>query len=509
MLMKGRIEQMRNRHFLYNTIASLFCQLIGIICGMLLPRLMISGFGSELYGTTVSIAEFLGYISLLEGGIGGVARAALYKPLSEHDTNTLNLVLASVRQFFKKIAFIFIGYTLILACSFKYIASNYSLSWTFTFCLVFVISLSNLAEYYMGISNSILLHADQRGYIIRLLQSGTTIFNILLTCILIYYNCNILSVKFSYCFLHIIRILILNEYVKKHYSIKEIPAQANYLKQKWDCLGQHIAYFLHSKTDFFVLTIFVTPLEVAVYSIYSYIMTSLVTLTGSFTAGSEAVFGNMLAQHETKRLMQFFDFIEFLIHFVVITIFTTGAIMIMPFIQLYTNTFTDAEYYRPIAAGLLLLAEGIYCLRQPYHQLTIAAGEFKSTKKAAFIEAGLNIILSCILVHKNGIIGIALATVTAMIYRTIYYILYLSQHIIKRKVCKFIKRWIVTLINVCTILLCFYYLPLQVQEIQNYLEWIKSAIIVFCFSAIITSIFSLIFYRKEWNQLIKKGNLNI
>lgn len=67
MLMKGRIEQMRNRHFLYNTIASLFCQLIGIICGMLLPRLMISGFGSELYGTTVSIAEFLGYISLLEG----------------------------------------------------------------------------------------------------------------------------------------------------------------------------------------------------------------------------------------------------------------------------------------------------------------------------------------------------------------------------------------------------------------------------------------------------------
>lgn len=495
---------MRSKHFLYNTIASLFCQLIGIICGMVLPRLMISGFGSELYGTTVSITEFLGYISLLEGGIGGVARAALYKPLSEHDTNTLNLVLASVRQFFRKIAFIFLGYTLILACSFQYIASNYNLSWTFTFCLVFVISLSNLAEYYMGITNSILLYADQRGYIIRLIQSVTTIFNILLTCILIYYNCNILFVKLSYCFLHVIRIFILNEYVKKQYSIKKITAQANYLKQKWDCLGQHIAYFLHSKTDFFVLTIFVNPIEVAVYSIYNYIMTSLVTLTGSFTAGSEAVFGNMLAQHENKHLMEFFDFIEFLIHSVVITIFTTGAIMIMPFIQLYTEKFTDAQYYRPIVAGLLLFAEGIYCLRQPYHQLTIAAGEFKSTKKAAFIEAGLNIVLSCILVHKYSIIGVAFATVIAMIYRTVYYILYLTQHIIRRKICKFIKRWIITLINTCTILLCSYYLPIQVQKIHNYIDWIKSALIVFCFSALITSIYSLIFYRNEWNQLIKK-----
>lgn len=500
---------MQSRRFLYNTIASLFSQLIGIICGMLLPRLMISGFGSELYGTTVSITEFLGYISLLEGGIGGVARAALYKPLSARDTNTINLVLASVRQFFKKIAFIFIGYALIIACSFKYIASSCNLDWKFNFCLVIVISLSNLAEYYMGISNSILLHADQKGYIIRLLQSVTTIFNILLTCILIHYNCNILTVKFFYCFLHIIRIFILNKYVKKHYAVKNVPAQADCLKQKWDCLGQHIAYFLHSKTDFFVLTIFAAPVEVAVYSVYGYIMTSLVTLTSSFTAGSEAVFGSMVAQHESKRLIQFFDFIEFLIHSVVITVFTTGAVMIMPFIRLYTNMFTDAEYYRPIAASLLLLAEGIYCLRQPYHQLTIAAGEFKSTKKAAFIEAGLNILLSCILVHKYSITGVALATVAAMFYRTIYYILYLSQHIIKRKIRIFIKRWSITLINICTILLCFHYLPIQMQEAHNYIEWIKGAVIVFCFSAFITSVFSFIFYRNEWNQLIAKGKQKI
>ncbi|EOS25355.1 hypothetical protein C804_04454 [Lachnospiraceae bacterium A4] len=500
---------MRSRHFLYNTVASLFSQLIGIICGILLPRLMIFGFGSELYGTTVSITEFLGYISLLEGGIGGVARAALYSPLSEHDTNTINLVLASIRQFFKKIALIFIGYTFILACSFQYIASSYSLDWEFTFCLVIVISLSNLAEYYMGISNSILLHAAQQGYVIRLLQSVTTIFNILLTCVLIHYNCNILSVKFFYCFLHIIRIFILNKYVKNRYGVKKIPAQADYLKQKWDCLGQHIAYFLHSKTDFFVLTIFVSSAEVAVYSIYSYIMTSLVTLTGFFTSGSEAVFGNMIARHERGHLIQFFDFMEFLIHSVVIIVFTTGAIMIMPFIRLYTNTFTDAEYYRPVVAGLLLLAEGIYCLRQPYHQLTIAAGEFKSTKKAAFIEAGLNILLSLILVHKQGIVGVALATVIAMLYRTIYYVLYLSKNIIKRKMFTFIKRWCITAINTCTILLCLHYLPIQVQEAHNYIEWIKNAVIVFCFSALVTSTYSYLFYKNEWNQLIAKGKPKI
>ena len=491
---------MRSRRFLYNTIASLLGQIMTISCGMILPRIMIAGFGSELYGATTSIAEFLGYITLLEGGIGGVARAALYKPLAEQDSYGASQIVCSVRNFFRKLALLFAGYTLVLACTYQYIASDYSFDWGFTVCLVFVISLSQFAEYYLGITNTILLQADQKSYITKSLQSLTITFNTILAGILIYFHCDILIVKFMYCFLHIVRIMIFNAYVKRQYTIAKVPVRKDSLKEKWDCLGQHIAFFLHSKTDIFVLTVFVNLREVAVYSVYNYIAMGLVTLAGSFIAGTEAVFGNMLARAEKDNLDRFFDLMEFMIHTVVIVFFTTAAVMIMPFIRLYTDGITDAEYYRPVAAGLILIAEGIYCLRQPYHQIAIAAGAFKSTRNAAFIEAGINIGLSCILVQIYGIAGAAAATAIAMAYRTVYYIFYLSKHILKRNILKFMKRWSITVANICVIFLCFHFLPVHLQEIKNYLEWAGYGVLMFCISSVITVIFSFVSYRWEWKN---------
>lgn len=463
-----------------------------------------AGFGSELYGATSSIADFLGYIALIEGGIGGVARAALYKPLAEQDFHEVSKIVASIQQFFRNIATIFIGYSIVLACSYSYIAKDYIYDWGFTFCLVLIISLSSLMEYYFGITYSVLLQADQRRYIIQNLQSITLVLNTTLTCILIYLNYNILIVKLAYCLLHIIRIAVLNIYIRKNYTLKKMPPQKDYLTQKWDGMGQHIAYFLHSKTDIAVLTLFVNLKEVAVYSIYNYIVSSLATLSTSFVSGMEAVFGNMLAKKEPENLNRFFNMAEFMIHTIIIIFFSTAAVMIMPFIKLYTAGISDANYYRPEAAYLLLIAEAFFCFRQPYNQLATAAGKFKETKNAAFIEAGINIILSCTLVNFYKMTGVVIATVVAMIYRTIFYVCYMSKHIIERKVLLFIKRMTLTFINTMVIFIVFRLLPFQFEYISNYFEWALYAIIVVCISSIITAAFSFIFYRQEEKQLIDK-----
>jgi len=471
---------------------------------MILPKAMMSGFGSELYGATTSITDFLGYIALIEGGIGGVARAALYKPLAEENFQEVSKIVASIRQFFRKIAVIFIGYTLVIACSYSYIAKDYPFDWGFTFCLVVIISLSSFAEYYFGITYYVLLQANQRRYITLNLQSITMLLNTLLTCLLIYFKCDIFTVKLSYCLLHIIRIIILSKYVQRQYCIKKMPAQKEYLTQKWDGLGQHIAFFLHSKTDIAVLTLFVNLKEVAVYSIYNYIVSSLATLSTSFVSGMEAVFGDMIVRKEQESLDRFFNLAEFMIHTIVIIFFSTAAIMIMPFIKLYTAGISDAIFYRPQIAYLMLFSQAIFCFRQPYHQLATAAGKFKETRNAAFIEAGLNIILSCILVNIYGMTGIITATVIAVTYRTIYYVNYMSKHIIKRKILLFIKRQILTFANTTIIFLTFKLLPFQTAIIKNYFEWAFYAAMTVFISGSITAIFSIIFCRKESKQLMDK-----
>ena len=55
-----------------NIYISLLYQAVAMICGLITPRIMLQAFGSEINGAISSIATFLGYIALLEGGIGGV-----------------------------------------------------------------------------------------------------------------------------------------------------------------------------------------------------------------------------------------------------------------------------------------------------------------------------------------------------------------------------------------------------------------------------------------------------
>lgn len=90
-----------------NIYVSLLGQAITLICGLIVPRLLLNSFGSEAYGVTASITQLLSYITLFEGGVGGVARAALYKPLAKKDNLTISKVINEIQAFFRVLGFVF------------------------------------------------------------------------------------------------------------------------------------------------------------------------------------------------------------------------------------------------------------------------------------------------------------------------------------------------------------------------------------------------------------------
>ena len=57
---------MRSRKAIKNIIASLFQQIITIVCGLILPKAIIMSFGSNVNGLISSMTQFLSYIALLE-----------------------------------------------------------------------------------------------------------------------------------------------------------------------------------------------------------------------------------------------------------------------------------------------------------------------------------------------------------------------------------------------------------------------------------------------------------
>lgn len=487
-----------------NIVISLAVQAITLLCSFVIPQLMISAFGSEAYGATSSISQFLAYITLLEGGIGGVARAALYKPLADNDTEKISAVVEELRRFFRVVAYIFLAYVLILACSFTYISDIKVFDWITTFLLVIIISISTFAQYFIGVTYSVLLQAAQKVYITNLVSVVATILNTVLTVILVKLGYSLLIVKLVSSCIFVLRPLALQVYVKRHFSLISTKRRnKELLNQKWTGLGQHIAFFLHSNTDIMVLTVLANLTQVAVYSVYNMIIAHIQSFAASFSSGMEALFGDMIAKQEYEELNKTFSRYETLISTVSVILFTTTAIMIMPFIKLYTAGITDAEYHAPLFAVLMVIASLLYCLRIPYHSMTIAAGHFKQTKLAAYGEAIINIGLSIILVRQYGLMGVAIGTVAATAFRFLYYVGYLSKNIVHRKISLFIKRMVLN-VGIFTALVLFGKDVISVVSIDDYLEWAFYGAVTVLAVAVVTVVCNYLFYKKDLQRLFNK-----
>ncbi len=487
-----------------NTVFSLIRQAVMLICGLIAPRLLLGEFGSEAYGATMSITSFLAYITFLEGGIGPVSRAALYKALASKSSEKIAAIVYETKNFFKKIAYAFILYVIILAVFFKQISGNGVFGFWFTFGLVIIISLSTFAEFFIGISYSLLLQADQLDFIQSITRIVVTILNTVAIIILVNFHCNLLIVKLVSSIVFILRPIFLSLYVKKKYNLVQAKrSEEPQLKQKWTALGQHIAWVLHNNTDVAVLTIFRSLSLVSVYSVYHMVISKIQDLNSAFSNGMEAVFGNMLANKEMDKLKKTFGYYETMISLLSTALFSITSSLIVPFVRLYTSNVHDTEYIYPAFALALALASLLFCLRTPYSGMVMAAGHFKQTRIAAYGEAAINISVSVLLVIKFGLIGVAIGTVAATAFRFLYYVFYLSKNILYRPITLFAKR---LMVNSCVFLLV--YIPSNIllsnQNVDTYYKWIIAAFAVSAFAGVVSLTFNFIFYKEDVKAIINK-----
>ena len=197
------MKKSRTRKAFLNVISSISAEFVALVCGLVLPKLILSNFGSAYNGMTQSISQFISYISLMKAGIGGATAVALYKPLANKDNVAISEVLAATEEFMRKIAFIFAGFVLVFACVYPLMFVK-DFSWWFTASLVIIISISTFGQYYFGFTYQMLLSADQKDYITTSLNILTTILNTLISVILIKQNFSIHIVKLGSSLVHLI-----------------------------------------------------------------------------------------------------------------------------------------------------------------------------------------------------------------------------------------------------------------------------------------------------------------
>lgn len=492
---------MKKRITLLNIISSIILQLITIMSGFIIPKIILSYFGSNTNGLISSLNQFLNYITLVEGGIGGVIAANLYKPIVDNDIKKISSIYNTADSFYKRIGLIYFIYSIILAVVYPFIF-NKSFDWMFVFSLTLILSINLFVQYMFSLSYKIILNADKKGYVVSFTQTGIILLSILLAFISIKIYPSIHLLKFLTGILYFFQPLIFRRFFNKHYKIDKTAAKDfNLIKQRWNGFAINVAAFIHFSTDISILTIFTSFSTVSIYSIYFLVANGLNQIIIAITNALNPTLGQAYASGNQEELNTKLSLYEYIIFFVVFFAFSVAILLITPFVMIYTNGINDANYYQPFFGTLLLISEALYLLKMPHLNLAYSANKFKEITIPSFIEAIINILVSVLLVSKYGLIGIAIGTMTAMLYRLLFHVYFTSKLVNQRKQIIFYKK---LMIFVCgSIIGQLISLNLISRIDYSLISWIIHAIIFSIIFGLIFLIISLCFFKKEVGYIKK------
>ncbi len=495
---------MQKKKLAWNTLSSIIFQVTTIVCGFILPRLILQHFGSEVNGLVNSITQFLQIIAFLELGVGAVVQSSLYKPLYDRDSKLISQIMASAHKFFKHLASILLIYVFILIVFYPNLV-NQEFGYLYTALLIMAMSVSSFTQYYFGMVNGLLLTADQRGYVQYTTQTVTLIINTIACVVLISLGSSILVVKLATSIIYLARPFVLKIYVSRHYNLNiETSYEGEPIKQKWNGVAQHIAAVILGSTDIVILTIFGTLTDVSIFSVYFLVVNGVKQLFTAMISGFQSLLGELWAKGAMEELNRLFSNLEWYVHTMAVFVWGCVFMLIVPFVQVYTRGVTDADYVVPVFAFLITLANAMHSLRLPYNTIILAVGHYKQTQNNYIIAAVINIVISLVTVNILGLVGVAIGTLLAMGYQTIWMAYYDSNYLLKRSFKYFVKQLFVDTLSIVLIFICTGWIELSNFD---YFSWVIMAVKVVLVSLIIILVVNLAFYYDNVKKTLNKGRV--
>lgn len=133
--------------------------------------------------------------------------------------------------------------------------------------------------------------------------------------------------------------------------------------------------------------------------------------------------------------------------------------------------------------------------------MILAGGHYKQTQSNYIIAASINIIVSVLAVRKWGLVGVAVGTVIAMFYQTVWMALYDSRNLIQWPFRNFLKQMFVDIISVVGIHVAT---TSFIMTETNYVAWVILAVKVAIVACLVIVVVNMIFYRSNMLRVIEK-----
>ena len=424
-----------------NIFFGLLNQGITIVFGLILPRMFIMSYGSEVNGLISSVNQIYVYVALLEAGIGTASLQALYKTIAINDRDATNGVLSATNRFYRRTGISYLIAVMALSIGYPMIVKS-DISYITVSLVILLNGLGGVVNYFFQGKYRILLRAEGKNYLLSNLSTVIYILTNFSKVVFIQLGFDIVVIQFSYFIFNLVQMLYITRYIKRNYKWinLKVPPNNGAIAEKKSVFVHQITNLVFSNTDVIILTLFSGLKTVSVYSLYNSFFNMLKSVLFSFLEGFQFALGQTYNCdfNKFKFMQERFEACYMTLTF---ALYTIMYVLILPFVSIYTKGITDINYVDPVVPLLFTLVFLLQGARGPMQLVVEYAEHFKQTKGQAIAEMAINLSVTLVSVYHMGIYGVLIGTIVAFLYRVNAIVLHVNKKILERSPLVTYKRW--------------------------------------------------------------------
>ena len=496
----------RTKSFLGNTTASLLLMLVTLVTGFLVPRSIIGCYGSAVNGLVTSLTQFISYISLVEAGISAAAVFALYVPLAKHDLPQISVIVSAARRFYYKSGFIFVALVAVLAFAYPLVVDCEGMSNVQVAVLVFCLGASGFLDFFTLAKYRVLLTASQRNWAI---QYASILYKLLYAAVIValaHAGVDVVWVYVAAILPIILRTLILSLYTRHLFPDVDFSASGgkNFkLNQRWDAFYLQVLGAVQSGIPTILATFLLQDLSmVSVFAVYMLVANGVQKLCASFSNGTQASFGDVIARGQAETLKRTFREFQALVYGLSALCCGIAFVAIEPFIALYTAGVADMNYNYPLIGFLAILNVLLYHLKTPQGLLVISAGKYRETRVQTTVQALILVVFGTVFGLMWGVPGILVGACLSNIYRDIDLAFFIPRTVTHTRPAETFAFMAASVFECALVVLPFAFLDVSCA---GWAQWVLLCCAVAAWGLAVVAAGTWLFHREQFRGLLARA----
>lgn len=404
-----------------NLFAGLGGQFLLTVLRFVTRTVLIRVLGKTYLGINGYFADIINMLSLTELGFDTAINFKLYKPLAEHDTKRVRVLMNFYKIAYRGVGIVILVLGLCIIPLLPFLIKDYdSLSAKgINAPLVFVLFLlQSVSSYLFFAYRAAIMQANQKKYILDIADYSITILTNLTQILVLIFLRSFIAYTLTVVIFNLLQNL-LNAFITQKYYPEYFVAEKEMLPREEvrdlfkDC-GALLIYKVNSMvlkaTDNMVLGAFAGLSVVGLYSNYLMFFTTIRTFLRRFYSAVKASMGNLFVTESMEKKYSFFETMNFLTFVLYGTALVGVSVCANELIAVWVGTEYLIPQPFPVLIGMEILISG---LKQNLSQIRTITGAFRQMWYRPLIGIFVNIFVSIALVQIIGIYGVIIGTLVA------------------------------------------------------------------------------------------------